>query len=87
MDIAWQVPLGAFDELQSEPYKHGGTPNVGGSLATAGGIVFIGATDDSSSFRAFDSRTGKEAVGGTKLEAIANSTPIAFEGRDGHRTL
>jgi quinoprotein glucose dehydrogenase len=82
-DIAWRVPLGGFEELQSEPYKHGGTPNVGASLATAGGLVFIGATNDSR-FRAFDSRTGKE-LWSTKLEAIANSTPIAFQGRDGHQ--
>src|SRR5262249_42396124 len=60
-----------------------GTPNVGGSLATAGGVVFIGATNDSR-FRAFDSRTGKE-LWSAKLEAIANATPISFQGRDGHQ--
>jgi hypothetical protein len=69
--------------LQSEPYKHGGAPNVGGSIVTAGGVLFIGATNDSY-FRAFDSRTGKE-LWSTKLEAIANSSPITFQGRDGHQ--
>jgi glucose dehydrogenase len=82
-DIAWRVPLGGFEELQSEPYKHGGAPNVGGSIVTAGGVLFIGATNDSY-FRAFDSRTGKE-LWSTKLEAIANSSPITFQGRDGHQ--
>ncbi|MGH9696617.1 MAG: PQQ-binding-like beta-propeller repeat protein, partial [Bryobacteraceae bacterium] len=82
-DIAWRVPLGGFDELESEPYKHGGTPNVGGSIVTAGGVLFIGATNDSY-FRAFDSRTGKE-LWSTKLEAIANSSPMTFQGRDDHQ--
>ena len=82
-DIAWRVPLGSFEELESEPYKHGGAPNVGGSIATAGGLVFIGATNDSY-FHAFDSRTGKE-LWSTKLEAIANSAPMTYQGRDGHQ--
>ena len=82
-DIAWRVPLGSFNELQSEPYKHGGVPNVGGSIATAGAVVFIGATNDSY-FRAFDSRTGKE-LWSTKLDAIANSSPVTYRGRDGHQ--
>jgi len=82
-DIAWRVPLGSFEELASEPYKHGGSPNVGGSLATAGGVLFIGATNDSY-FRAFDSRTGKE-LWSSKLEAIANASPVTFQGPSGHQ--
>jgi glucose dehydrogenase len=82
-DIAWRVPLGSFDELESEPYKHAGSPNVGGSIATAGGVLFIGATNDSY-FRAFDSRTGKE-LWSIKLEAIANSSPMTYRGKDGHQ--
>jgi glucose dehydrogenase len=84
-DIVWRVPLGGFDELESEPYKHGGAPNVGGSIATAGGVVFIGATNDSH-FRAFDSHTGKE-LWSVKLEAIANASPISYLGRDGHQYI
>ena len=82
-DIAWRVPLGSFEELASEPYKHGGSPNVGGSLATAGGVLFIGATNDSY-FRAFDSRTGKE-LWSSKLDAIANASPMTFQGTSGHQ--
>jgi glucose dehydrogenase len=81
-DIAWRVPLGAFDELDSEPYKHGGSPNVGGSVATAGGVLFIGATNDSY-FRAFDSHTGKLLLA-IKLEAIANNSPMVYQGKDQH---
>ena len=36
-----------------------GTRNIGGSIATASGLVFIGATNDRR-FRAFDARTGRE---------------------------
>ena len=82
-DIAWRVSLGSFEELSSEPYRHGGSPNVGGSLATAGGVLFIGATNDSY-FRAFESRTGKE-LWSTKLEAVANASPMTFQGRNGHQ--
>jgi glucose dehydrogenase len=82
-DIAWRIPLGGFEELESEPYRHGGAPNVGGSIATAGGVLFIGATNDSY-FRAFDSRTGKE-LWSMKLEAIANASPMTYLGRDGRQ--
>jgi quinoprotein glucose dehydrogenase len=52
-EIAWKVPLGAVDELKTTT----GTPNLGGSIVTDGGVVFIGATTDSR-FRAFDAVTG-----------------------------
>jgi hypothetical protein len=38
---------------------HAGTRNLGGPIATAGVLVFIGAALDSK-FRAYDSKTGKE---------------------------
>ncbi len=44
--------------------KNTGTPNVGGSIATRGGMVFIAATNDAR-LRAFDSRSGKELWAGT----------------------
>ena len=54
---------------------------MGGSVATAGGLVFIGATDDSR-FRAFESKTGKE-VWVTRIDAGAHSAPITYWGKDG----
>lgn len=80
-DIAWRVPLGNFDELESQGLKNTGTPNVGGSIATAGGLVFVAATNDAR-FRAFDSRTGKE-LWSVRLDATGNATPISYLGRDG----
>ncbi len=57
-EIRWQVPLGEFPELTRRGIAPTGTPNLGGSIVTAGGLVFIGATMDEK-FRAFDSVTGK----------------------------
>lgn len=54
-EIVWKLPLGIVDELKTTT----GTPNLGGSIVTAGGIVFIGATADSR-FRAFDAHTGEQ---------------------------
>jgi quinoprotein glucose dehydrogenase len=56
-----------------------GAPNIGGSIVTAGGLVFIGATNDSR-FRAFDKDTGKE-LWVTKLPASGHATPMTFIGR------
>jgi len=80
-DIAWKVPLGSYDEMEARGVKDAGTPNLGGPVATAGGLVFIGATLDAK-FRAFDSATGRE-LWVTKIDATANSVPITYLGRDG----
>jgi quinoprotein glucose dehydrogenase len=59
-----------------------GTPTTnGGSIATAGGLVFIGATVDGK-FRAFDSRTGRE-LWVTNLGVDVNSIPITWKGKNG----
>ncbi len=79
-DIAWQVPLGITESLPEGKQKTG-RPNMGGSLATAGGLVFIGATDDSR-FRAFESRSGKE-LWVSKIDAGAHSAPITYQGKNG----
>lgn len=78
--IAWQVPLGVTDSLP-DGKQQTGRPNLGGSIATAGGLVFIGATDDSR-FRAFDAKTGAE-LWSVKLPAAAHSVPSTYEGKDG----
>jgi glucose dehydrogenase len=81
-DIAWRSPLGAADEYGPAGAKTG-TPNLGGSIATASGLVFIGATTDSR-FRAFDSRTGKE-IWTMPIPASAVSSPMTFIGRSGRQ--
>jgi glucose dehydrogenase len=81
--IVWRVPLGVFDDLKARGIATTGTPNIGGTIATAGGLVFIGATIDKR-FRAFDAETGAE-LWETTLEASAHATPMTFMGRDGRQ--
>ncbi len=78
--IAWHVPLGITDSLPKGK-QNTGRPNLGGSITTAGGLVFIGATDDSR-FRAFDAKTGSE-LWTFKLGAAANAVPSTYLGKDG----
>jgi quinoprotein glucose dehydrogenase len=81
-EFAWRVPLGVTDSLP--PGKQNtGRPGNGGSIATAGGLVFIGATDDSR-FRAFDARTGKE-LWTVRLGGAAHATPSTYLGADGRQ--
>src|SRR5436190_12143051 len=80
-DIAWKVPLGVYPELIARGIPPTGTPNLGGPIATASGLVFIGATKDAR-FRAFDAKTGKE-LRYAQLEAAAGATPMTFMGRNG----
>jgi len=82
-NIAWQVPLGVVDDLTAKGVPQTGVPSLGGSIATAGGVVFIAGTIDSR-FRAFDSRTGKE-LWVTRLEANGHATPMTFWGKKTHR--
>jgi glucose dehydrogenase len=80
-DMAWRVPLGQYPELEARGITDVGTPNLGGSISTAGGLVFIAATVDSK-FRAFDARTGNE-LWSFKLEVPGHSIPTTYLGRDG----
>jgi len=82
-EIAWRSVLGRIESLEAIGVRDTGSPNLGGSIATAGGLVFIGATNDSR-FRAFDSKSGK-VLWETKLEASAHSSPITYVGRDGRQ--
>jgi quinoprotein glucose dehydrogenase len=81
-EFAWRVPLGVTDTLPPDK-QNTGRPGNGGSIATAGGLVFIGATDDSR-FRAFDAKTGKE-LWTVKLGAAAHAVPSTYLGIDGRQ--
>ena len=82
-NIAWRSVLGRIEALEAIGVRNTGTLNLGGSIATAGGLVFIGATNDSR-FRAFESKTGK-LLWDTELEASAHTIPITYLGRDGRQ--
>jgi glucose dehydrogenase len=82
-DVAWRAVLGRIEALEAIGVRDTGSLNLGGSIATAGGLVFIGATNDSR-FRAFDSKSGK-LLWETELEASGHSSPISYTGRDGRQ--
>ena len=79
-DIAWQVPFGTANGTPAG-MKTGGSSSGGGPISTAGGLIFIGASTDRI-FHAFSAKTGQE-LWSTKLEEIALSVPITWQGRDG----
>ncbi len=82
-EIAWQTRLGVTDDLPQGKQDTGRNNTFGGPIVTAGGLVFIGATDDRR-FRAFESRTGKE-LWSVKLDYSAQSVPVTYRGKDGRQ--
>ena len=78
--IAWRVPLGETEGIGPKGLSIG-TSNLGGSMATKSGLIFIGATNDRR-FRAFDARSGKK-LWETTMDASGASTPISYVGKDG----
>jgi quinoprotein glucose dehydrogenase len=79
-DIAWKVILGVTDDLPEEK-KTTGRLNMGGPIATAGGLVFIAATNDKR-FRAFASKTGR-LLWESRLPMSAHAVPMTYIGRNG----
>jgi quinoprotein glucose dehydrogenase len=73
--IAWQVPLG---EVPGSGLTGTGSENYGGPVVTAGGLLFIGATNYDNKFRAFDVRTGA-VLWEASLPAAGNPTPAGYE--------
>jgi quinoprotein glucose dehydrogenase len=77
-EFRWQVRLGERPELAKLGVPKTGVPNIGGSIVTDGGLVFIAATNDRR-FRAFDRDTGRE-LWSAELEASGFATPMTFLG-------
>ena len=65
---AWETPL---------------APNLGGPIATAGGLVFLAATIDPF-IRAFDIDTGRE-LWKAELPGGGKATPMTYRGADGRQ--
>lgn len=74
--IKWQATLGTYPALEAQGLPPTGTFNMGGPIATAGGLIFIGATMDER-FRAFDADTGK-VLWEYQLDAGAYATPATY---------
>ena len=80
--IKWSVPLGNILRFLHLPLSDPGwgTPNLGGSIVTAGGLVFVSGTLDPY-FRAFDIDTGR-LLWETQLPAGGNATPMTYRVRE-----
>jgi quinoprotein glucose dehydrogenase len=83
-ETLWESTLGSTRDQAPWPLWFDlGAPNLGGPLATAGGLVFIGATTDKF-FRAFDAESGDE-IWRTRIPYTANSSPITYRLRQNGR--
>ena len=81
-DVLWESTLGTTRDQAPFPlWFDFGSPNLGGSIVTAGGLVFIGATTDRF-LRAFDARSGEE-IWRERLPYTANATPLSYRVREG----
>ena len=76
-DIEWKIPLGEYPALAAKGHPNTGTQLFGGGIVTAGGLVFIGASQDEK-FRAFDKATGK-LLWEYQLPSGGYATPATYE--------
>jgi quinoprotein glucose dehydrogenase len=76
-EFTWQVPLGEHVELTARGIPLTGTENFGGSIVTAGGLVFIAGTRDER-IHALDKLTGK-LLWEASLPAGGYATPCTFQ--------
>lgn len=72
----WRIPLGQHQEVRGQGLSATGAEQYGGPIVTAGGLVFIAATQDEK-FRAFDKATGK-LLWETTLPAAGFATPSTY---------
>jgi quinoprotein glucose dehydrogenase len=76
--IRWQVPIGSMETFGGQHSSiPAGSISLGGSIVSAGGVVFIAGTTDSR-IRALDEKTGK-VLWEAELPASANATPMTYE--------
>ena len=77
-EYVWKINLGEYPELAAKGTTNTGSENYGGPIVTAGGLLFIGATNYDKKFRAFDKSTGK-LLWETKLPFAGNATPATYQ--------
>jgi quinoprotein glucose dehydrogenase len=82
----WEVPLGTIPPLSTVPgSSQWGSVNLGGSVVTAGGLVFIGAAMDDY-LRAFDVETGME-LAKWPLPAGGQASPMTYMTKSGRQFI
>ena len=84
-EVAWKIPFGTVPELDAAGIHDTGSLNYGGSISTAGGLLFIGATNDRF-FHAYEAATGK-LLWQDKLEAGSYVVPITYQGKSGRQYI
>ena len=77
-DYIWKIPFGEYPDLVARGLTGTGTENYGGPIITAGGLLFIGATNFDKTFRAFDKSSG-QLLWQAKLPFSATATPATYE--------
>lgn len=80
-EVRWRVPLGELPQAKTKGFDRTGAYGLGGSLAFASGVLFIGGTADST-FRAFNSATG-ETLWEQAMKASIYATPMTYTRVDG----
>jgi len=75
-EYRWRIPLGEFADLKARGVAPTGTELYGGPIVTAGGLVFIAASQDAK-FRAFDKNTGA-LLWEAELPAPGYATPSTY---------
>jgi quinoprotein glucose dehydrogenase len=76
-ESVWKIPFGEYPELVAAGMPNTGTENYGGPIVTAGGLLFIGATNYDKKFRAYDSSNGN-LLWETTLQFAGNATPATY---------
>jgi len=76
-EYVWKIPFGEYPELAAAGMKDTGSENYGGPVVTAGGVLFIGASNFDKKFRAYDSSTG-QLLWETGLPFSGNATPVTY---------
>jgi len=83
-EILWQSTLGLDENLPAGKQLVGSAGSAGPSV-TAGGLVFVGSTNDRR-FRAFDAKTGAELWSAT-LGNNAGANPMSYAGKSGKQRV
>jgi quinoprotein glucose dehydrogenase len=78
-DVVYRKTLGVTDSFPPQ-FQDTGRPGLGGTILTASGLTFVGATDDFR-FRAFSTATG-DKLWEVKLKASVTATPATYLGSD-----
>jgi quinoprotein glucose dehydrogenase len=75
--MRWRKPFGEYPELAAKGMKDTGSDNYGGPVVTAGGLLFIAATNFDKKIRAFDKLTG-DVLWEFTLPFAGSATPSTY---------